>query len=433
MLGVTTGVQRVIPLILVRIAALSATGCSAVRTGVIHQAAAVGPSASEPPYEATPQDFAEIEKLLARRAKAIERGDRRAFLATLDPGNAFLRKSQLDLFWNLQALPLSSISYRSGDFAADDAADIGDAPEVRPDVEESVQLAGVDRRPVGNDLEMTFVRRSGRWLVGNERDTGELGASGTRPWYGVRIAVVQRGELVVIADQSNAALLDELASRAEFHLGDLAIRLAVPGRRAVLIDATSTGVPTALNSEGSEAAAIAYSVATPNGQQVAGWRIKINPTQVKRLVDNDWLLRHELVHFLAKDFIDAAPLWVREGLAEYAGLLPYSLDDLEWPTRTARRLRNAKIVIPQSGTWHADPSLSYPIAHAAMTVLGNARGMAGIRELIRTYKTVQGNVGKLDTQPDWATPEVLRRVYGFGVPELTKRTRALILESVPAR
>jgi hypothetical protein len=386
----------------------------------------IGPAAPEPPFEGSEADFAAIARLLDRRAAAIERGDRRAFLSTLDPGNPHLRKLQLDVFSNLQDLPVVSIAYRSGDFGAAGAADVGgDDPVVRPDVVELVRLEGVDRLPVANDLDVTFVRRDGSWLLANERDTraGTFDEPGTRPWYGARIDVTALGRVLVVADRKPEPVTPQLAARASFHLDEISARLQVSSSRRVLIDATTTG-QTRFEGAVGEAAAVAYSVSAADGQRIAGWRIKIDPRRIRSLLDSDFLLRHELTHFVAIDLIRVSPLWVREGLAEYVSVQPYAFTDLRYRKSAAKAFRKSDPRIPGAGQFGRNPFMDYLMSHAAVTVLAGLRGIDGLKELFRTYERLSGGVA--DPHADWATPQALRRVYGIGPKELLRRARVLV-------
>ena len=110
-------------------------------------------------YQPTDEDRQQIRTLLRTRSKALEQGDRQAFLATVDPDDEKLVKQQTTLYDNLQLLPVESVSYSVDDGAGYPTADVGgDDPVFRPEVIERVRL-DVDTRPVSNTLENTFVRR----------------------------------------------------------------------------------------------------------------------------------------------------------------------------------------------------------------------------------------------------------------------------------
>src|SRR5688572_29634019 len=123
----------------------------------------------------------EIQALLDQRAAAMLDGDRKAFLATVDPASpAFLRRQGL-LFDGFQRLGLSE--YR---------LDLGSRlwPELTTDreiarygagleptvlhVEERYALTRFDEQPALEDLFFTFVRRPEGWRVASDSDLEDL-------------------------------------------------------------------------------------------------------------------------------------------------------------------------------------------------------------------------------------------------------------------
>lgn len=377
-------------------------------------------------YQGTPADFAEIKRLLNQRADAIEHGDRAAFLAGLDPGSPELRRSQLQLFDNLQDLPVARIRYDPDDFGDNGEPVAGGDPTLRPDILEIVRLRDVDRRPVASGVDMTFVRRDGRWVLGVEKAETELTPTSSqfsRPWYGARIDVARRGPMVVVTDHGTADVADRLADLTAAELPAIDAFLGLPVDRAVLVDATSSGFAYDMNSDGLEAAAVTYPVGTPDGLHVAGWRIKVNPHHVEEYLDQKVVWRHELTHFAVRKLVRVSPVWLTEGLAEYVGWLPYRFGDLPLP-RSEESLRAADRKIPGRVEFLEEPLVSYWISHAAVTVLMDARGAPGVKALIRAY--AQATRGTGDPYGEWATDTVLRKVYGFGEAELARRTWATV-------
>ena len=190
-------------------------------------------------------------------------------------------------------------------YAVDDASGLppanvaGSDPVFRPTVVEQVRLRDVDRSAVGNPLEDTFVRRDGHWLLGAESLPGSYVDSEepqSRPWAGsVPIAVARSGDLLVVVDQEQS---DAAGALADTVVGDIrfdADVLGVPAAYDVLVDATSVGEVTKMNTvDDREAAAVTMPVFGVNGDgrytSLAGIRINV-PEDATAVAESTHVLR----------------------------------------------------------------------------------------------------------------------------------------------
>jgi hypothetical protein len=376
------------------------------------------------PYQPTDEDRQQIRALLKTRANALERGDRQAFLATVDPVDAKLVKQQSTLYDNLQLLPVESVSYSVDDGAGYPAADVdGDDPVFRPEVIERVRL-DVDTRPVSNTLENTFVRRDGDWLLGAESVPGKYRQDSepqSRPWAGsVPIAVARSGPLLVVTDRDGEvapqSLADDIADDIRFDADALGIAPSYD----VLVDATTVGDAHQMNSvDDAEAAAVTFPVGsftTDGGGRQAGMRIKVNPDEAARVAVDDQVMRHELTHFLTLERLAGAPTWIKEGLAEWTSTAPATLSDLVVEGDAYDHVMDVRRRLPTGGRWGLDPQADYLVGRAAVTHLVDEYGPERVLALGVAYRRIAGD------DPDEKTDRVLRQAFGITEAALVSAT-----------
>src|SRR6185312_10160838 len=63
---------------------------------------------------------------------------------------------------------------------------------------------------------------------------------------------------------------------------------------------------------------------TTRFKALAGMAIKINPHEAGSYADDAGLLRHELTHFLLRDYSGSSPKWLSEGVATWIQYYPDS-------------------------------------------------------------------------------------------------------------
>jgi hypothetical protein len=367
-------------------------------------------------YNPTDADFIAIHALLARRAAAINEGKRHAFLATVDPeADEDFEGLQKSYFANLRDLGATRVGYSVEDVGIlpTRIKDNHD-PVVAPIVTEHFLIPRTDDRPIGEEAPYTFVRRDGRWFLGAERpaDTEAAISGGTeRFWSGSPIVVASNGGVLVVVDEELGYRAEGLADAVSADLSSVESLLHRESDGRVLVDATSTGAATTMDpTDDSEAAAVTYSVGDYNPDdgpwKRAGTRIKVNPGDVKRLLDDRQLLRHELTHFVFRDYSGLVPKWLSEGLAEYAAWDGVGLERMQIDDKFYDKLMAGPHEVPISSLFGLDASRDYVIAHGAVAMLMQTYGRDRLFELMDAYADT-------DAEPwgDSLTRRLLKQVY----------------------
>lgn len=379
-----------------------------------------------------PSDLAGIDRLLGARARAVRRGDEAAFMATVDDRDLEVVEQQRTLVRNLLAMPLDGFAYSTDHVALEPAPVRGAAPTLRLQTIEHVDLADTFTGPVGNEVDMTYVRRDGRWLVGRERQQprpqpGE--ETSPRPWFGGAISVVERGGLVVLVDAADTGGAPRLADVVEQALGADADLLGLPLDEALLVDATGNGEAVRVNTrDDTEAAAVFTTVFDLDDQghpqHLRGGAVLVNPAiGVPDLADDPGLVRHELTHFLLRDLGVGSPIWLTEGIAEYARWYPLTMAELSVTPSLWAQLQASPRRLPVEGVFQLEPRLTYLVAQAAVQHLISLGGPGRLLELMRTYRRASRSTGT-----DLATPAVLRTTYGISEDDLVAGAWANLAE-----
>jgi hypothetical protein len=383
-------------------------------------------------YNPTHKDFAEIRALLAQRADAVRHHDEAAFLATVDDRDQDLVDSQRTLYENMSQLSISSLRYVMDPSALLVPAPVkGDGPTLRPQVFEFLQIAGTLRHPVSNALEETFVKRGQHWFLGAETtpdDNESFDSPQERPWFGVPIVARRLGPMTVLVDKERSETLDPLTTAIHDHIRFDAEKLGVPASYRILVDATSNGNPTVFNSFSQEqAAAVTFGLGeadprdTSTYRALAGMAIKINPHEAGSYADDTGLLRHELTHFLLKDYNGSSPKWLAEGVATWIQYYPDSFSSMSVSPDLYQRLMAADRRLPVLGLFNDDPGVNYEIAQAAVAWLVSHYGMPKLIALMKAY---QANYAGVDT--DSLTPQMFHQVYGISEATVVAGAFALL-------
>lgn len=399
------------------VAALLLAGCGGGGSGPGADAPTRSSSSdSSSSFQPTPADFREVKAMLARRARAARTGDQQAFMTTVDTSSSRLVDQQRTLFANLAQLPVASLRY------AVDASSLlvpghvsGTDPVIRPPVTESLQLTGTMTHPVTNHVDVTFVRRDGHWLVGDEIAAPEgdtLDAAQERPWLGVPIDVSTSGPMTVLIDRSDATRIEALTQEIRNDIRVDSALLGVPARYGVLVDATSNGASTSFSSlSKEEAAAVTFGLfqQDASGRYVAtaGTAIKINPHEVTASSLSTPLLRHELTHYLLGRYLGSSPKWLSEGVANWVEYYPDDYPALRLLGTLYERTIHADRQLPTLGLFNDDPDVNYQIAQAAVAWLVAHYGMPRLLSLMTAYRTDYQGVNV-----DALTPKLLQQEYG---------------------
>ena len=376
-------------------------------------------------YDPTPEDFSAIEQAMRVRARAVRDGDRDAFLSIVDTSDPDFVESEGVLFDNLSKLPVSHYSLHADEVYLTPAT-LSDAPDrLAPQTVEEVQITGVDSRPAAYPVRLTWVKRGDQWLLGAEGSRTSATRSrpaDSRPWLGGPVVVRTEGGTIAVvdADQEEQAkpLLDAVRRGIRADAQVLEMRPVYD----VLVDATSNGEVTKMNSlDDQEAAAVTFSVLSRGTDsrpaRLAGTRIQANPDHVGYLLDDSEVLRHELVHFLTVHD-GPQPRWVSEGLAVYVSNAPHTPRDAVYPTSTYDDVMSiAKLGPPVSGSFGLDPQADYLLAWCAVTDLVERKDITTFRSFSRAFEPEPGR-----PYPDLQVPDLLERFYGITAEELGRGT-----------
>lgn len=412
------------------VAAGALAGCSvdpdagsAARSAELSVAAS--PAAEEPDdpggFDPDEADEAQMEALVQARADAVMAGDEAAFLATVDDRPELLEQQRV-LFRNLVELGPASLDYQIDASAYLVPGPVpGDDPAVHPVVVEHVTLDRTLRHPLSNQVDLTFVRRDGTWLLGAEpgpEDEGAFAEPQERPWFGEPIAVRREGALLVLADRTSADRLPAIATAVRAGIARDADLLGVEVDDRVLVDATSNGVPVGFSkSSDEEAAAVTFGLVTLGASgaptYVAGTAIKVNPDRVEQVLGEERVLWHELAHYLLQRHNGASPTWLSEGVASWIEWQPFETEALVVPQKLYDRLQAADRALPSVGLFKTDPAVNYLVAQAAVEWLVDRGGGAKVVALMKAYGAAYDGP---DT--DSHTREVLRQVYGVSEKQL---------------
>jgi hypothetical protein len=380
-------------------------------------------------YQPTHQDFLAVARVLDRRAHSVQAHDEKAFLATVDPTNKSLTARQRILFDNLAGLPISSLHYEMNKSAALVPARIsGHDPVLHPLITEFLQLDGSLDRPVTNGINETFVRRGSRWLLGSDVGDGAAEVQ-WRPWGGPPIASLRTDSMTVLVDRSRASTLQPLAQAIHDDIAFDAARLGVPASYQIVVDATSTGGSTKFSSVSKEeAAAVTFGLVSgtrerPVGGRLAGLAIKVNPKYAGTYAQNTPLLRHELTHYLLREFNGTSPKWLSEGIATWIQYYPDTFSALGVTADLYSRLMDAERTLPSIGLFNDDPDMNYAVSQAAVAWLVSHYGMPRLIELMRAYRD-----NFRDVNVDALTSRMLRQVYGVSQQQLVSGAFGLLAE-----
>lgn len=382
-----------------------------------------------------------VRQLLADRAGALVRRDKRSFLAVVDPAATDLRARQEALFDALQEVPLEVWRYRL-DVTTERPADaVLDRKYGRdrwwaPDVALEYALDGYDDRPTVAEHHLTFVLRDGRWLLAADDDFADDGLPTPRAlWDRGPVASERAGGVLVLGRPTARRLLRNVAALTAAAVPRVD-EVWGPGwrRGAVVLVPTSGGEMSELLGSGSDLSQIA-AVATAELSGGAGEfdpsgdRILVNPDTFSRLgqLGRRVVLTHELTHVATRRATGpAVPAWLAEGFADYIGYqdvdLPFALSARE--LRKDVRAGRLPAALPQDGDFlgrNASLAQAYEQSWLAVRLLADQHGEAG---LLRFYRAVGARRGSVT--PADAVDQALRAELGTSTAALTRAWRSAL-------
>ncbi|WP_432478559.1 hypothetical protein [Nocardioides sp. GXQ0305] len=272
-------------------------------------------SPEQPPPESAPTVASEqqVERLLDRRARAILADRRADFVATTVPGPD--RRRQLVAFEALGELPVARASY---DITSVD--EVSGRGVTRVSAQLLVRLEGFDPRPVPASHVLELQHHEGGWRVLHDRTAPSQVVAA--PWT-LDGARVRTGEgVIVVLDRRSADQGDRLLRLAAAAREATESYVPYPRRQGVVLLAPSTTETLRDDGFGSDTidrlGGVAREVEDRRGDVVAD-RVVLVPAMLRQPDDVLLtLIRHEFAHVAIGQRDRRMPLWIVEGLAEWA-------------------------------------------------------------------------------------------------------------------
>lgn len=359
------------------------------------------PSAAPAPAFAAEGALAEV---LTARGRALEAGDREAWLALVGEEPAYAQQ-QDRLYGNLAQLPLRVVRWVL--VAGSARVDGGD---VVADVRRELQVDGWDAAPVVTvaafRFRLTSTPDGERYRLVGDTET-------SAPWDRAPVRVLRdQGALVVTdaADDRVAGLAGEVAAaiaavQAEvpFPWAGTAMVYAVDD---VSLLADIEGLPV---EDPEQLDGVAFPVwSDPDGGgEVVALRVVLHPRVLGPSVgveSRDRLLRHELTHVALGKRDDRVPTWLSEGVAEYVAVRATPPSQRVISRAALDAARSGATGLPGDDAFTgARSGASYGFAWFACEEIAASYGAAVLWELLENYAAA----------PDESRDSVLRRTIGL--------------------
>lgn len=342
--------------------------------------------------------LATLDKMTA----AVKGGDRRAFLATIDPEAGRFDQQARMVFANLDKLPLATFEFR---YVRDDPAALspdrrsalGGSDAWLAQIEVSWQLSDYDLRPARETLPVTFVTRGGKTYAASFSE--RFGENQRRPiWLLGTLRLAEGDHSLVIG-------LDDGADPEQYSVvTDRAVTAVtkVWGRNwrqksVTYLPATQQQMEFVLGARpGSYGRIAAVTMAELNTPQPgAPVRIVANPRlfealgkQGRRIV-----LTHETTHVASSATASPVPLWLAEGFADYVAFTAVSVQDESAAKELFKSIRAGRepTALPAPEAFAASsPELSqaYESSWLACRLISEREGQG---KLVKFYRTVHGS------------------------------------------
>ena len=363
----------------------------------------------------------QVERLLDRRARAILADRREAFLATTAPGPG--RRTQLVAFEALGELPVATASY---DVASVD--DVADEGLTTVSAQLMVRLEGFDTRPVPASHVLELEHSEQGWRVLHDRTAPSQVVAA--PWTLAGARVRTGDGLILVLDRRSADQGDRLLRLAG--AARVATRSYVPYPRSqgVVMLAPSTTDTFRDDGFGTDTierlGGIAREVDDRRGDVVTD-RVVLVPDMLRQPDDALLtLIRHEFAHVAIAQRDKKMPLWIVEGLAEWAswrGDPTYSIATSA--VRAAESERGITRMPPDYDFRSERSGTAYGVAWFAMRWLETTEGPEAPYALL-------DRAAEQRAFRDREVSRLLDRQYGVTTDELAREAGELIAETFEA-
>lgn len=354
--------------------------------------------------------------LLDRREAALAKGDRAAWMATVDPhAPAGFKDAQARQFEGLRTVPVERFMLT----ARDDAGDL--APErdrFLPETRMTYRFAGFDDRDAVDVLWLTYVQRDGEWFVASDTDVSDLGLDTSRHlWDSGPVETFATEHFLVLFHPPQRERATALASIAEDAAATLARTWDRPwlGRIPLVLPGSVDELEELLQSTvdlDKFVAFVSYGADRDDGWNATAPRVYIQDRNLSRYGRESQVetLVHELAHAagvaVSGPFV---PSWVHEGVADWLA--------------TGRRAGERKPqgsdgVLPRDYEFVTGPQAaivrSYGESRSAISWLAGTKGAGAPSALFAALGAPKVAPGSVDHQVDQA----LRATAGLGLADL---------------
>ncbi len=380
-----------------------------------------------------------VADLLSRRAGALVQKNRSAFLATVDPQDAYLRDAQARWFDNLTEVPLKSWAYQLAprEDARLPTAAVTKAATAGPDsfgsfVAVALRIDGYDNAESISDEVLTFTPREGRWYIsgrwiapgrGNQQlwDVGRVNA--LRSDHALVLGLPGDDVLQPIADEVDAAVprVDEVWGKGW------------PRKVLVLVTRTEEEMADLLGGKASnysQLAAITRGELGVPEETAAAERVIINPRAYADLSDvgKRVIMLHEITHVAVRSATQEwTPMWLAEGFADYIGYRNSGLAVRFIAQELVEDLRNGLVpaTLPSDAdfdTANVRLPQAYEMAWLACRMLAEEYGQDKLLAFVRKAGAPGGSAASVDA--------AFASVLNTTLAQFTKDWRAYLDETL---
>jgi hypothetical protein len=370
-------------------------------------------------------DRREAVAVMKAREKALQAGDRKAWLATVSPTSSSFLELQGRYFDNLAKLPVTHISFHVGD--TDRLMQISSEGDYQLPVNFTMQLQGFDASPVTIPLIYTFKRRAGHLQLVNDRNPQNDVSWKPAPWDVTAIEVRRTDDLLGLFDKTTVGDADEVMSQLQDALDVISPLVPSWRNRVVVYDISDLKSMDQMSlMELNNTAGIQFDVPVrPRSQKVASSRFAVNPTNTDTS-SRSLVFRHELVHVALGDLDESSPTWLVEGAAESVARTVYTVESLQAQARLVLSDIKARPLATGRDFYQVRPNQNYELGALVCTYLINTRGRETLWTLMRAFDQAVKHhdivaAGDIDT--------VTKKVLGLTTKEL--EVAALDWASVP--
>jgi hypothetical protein len=338
----------------------------------------------------------ELPRLLKQRAQAVLRGDRAAFLATVDKRQKAFYKGQATLFARMRTVPFSTLTYEVTDqrtstrlrrrYHADQA--------IETQVQARYRFKGQDDSPVLARHSYTFVLTRSVWRIAGRGDS-QRRRDDTEIWDGGPVRTVRSARTLIVHHPGQRALAGRLLRVADRAYGQVGAAWTGHWERkaVILVPSNQREAEKLVGARDlSRVAAVASSsVESGATERVLGNRIVVNTNNVVHYnpLNLQVLITHEMTHVATRTLGDGVPLLLVEGFADWAALKPLGYRFAVTRPNLARAVREGRFdgALPDDREFRdSDAAVAYDEGSAFCLWVADTYGTAKLQALYRQFR-----------------------------------------------